>query len=123
MADNYLSGITGGVLIGGPAYSFKKWKLAMNTKMVIRNNFTVQGFQRLVAGFTKGTVTAEGPYNAGNFPIVCGVFYVFTLQWSANLAIVVTCGVQDLEPDDDAEDGPNVSITALSSGVFTAAIT
>lgn len=121
MAD--LSGLTGGVLVGGTPRGFSKWKLSCKTKAVIRNNWLCSGFQRLVAGFTDGTITISGPYDGGNMPVVCGGVYVFTLQWTANLAIAVTAQVESLDPDNDAEDGPNLSVTAKSTGIFSALVT
>ncbi len=122
MADNYLSGLSGNVLVGGTAYSFKSWKLSMKNKLINRNNFTVGGYNRFITGFQGATLTLQGPYNAGNMPLVCGASYVFTLQWSVSLSIIIVCFVESLDPDDDAEDGPNVSVTAQASGTFTAAI-
>ncbi len=123
MADSYLSGLTANALVGGTAYSFKSWKLSMKNKLISRNNFTVGGYNRWIAGFQGATLTLQGPYNAGNMPLTCGASYTFTLQWSVSLSITVVAFVETLEPDDDAEDGPNISVTCQVSGVFTAAIT
>ncbi len=120
---NFLSGLTGGVLVAGNVYSFGKWKASIKCKLIPRNNFTSQGFQLLVKGFLDATLTISGPYDAGNMPITCGNAYLFTLQWTAAITFPVVAFVESLEPDDDAEDAPNVAITAKSSGLFTPSIT
>lgn len=123
MADNYLSGTTGHVLLGATEYSFGKWRLDMETAVPKVTNFTSGGFQALVSGITKGTITLEGPYNQGNMPLTCGNSYSFVLKWTASVSITVTALITKLSIDDDAEAAPRVNVTAESNGTFTAAIT
>lgn len=86
------------------------------------NNFT-SAYQQLVKGLTKATLTCEGPYDGGNMPLTAGNVYSFTLALSGSISIVVSCLVTNITPSQDIEDAARVSITAGSTGSFTAAIT
>jgi hypothetical protein len=119
----FLSGKVGGVLVGGTAWALGKWKIPIDTKMIPVNPFTAAGFQQLVAGFTKATITLDGYYDSGNMPMTSGNSYQFTLQWTNALSIVVTARVSNITPSNDAEGSPQITITADSDGVFTAATT
>lgn len=123
MPDNYISGKTGSVLVGGVAYAFGKWKLSMKTGLPKVTNFNTGGYQLLVSGITSGTITLEGPYNQGNMPVTCGNSYAFTLTWAPTITIAVTAFVESIEASDDVEGAGHVVVTAQSSGSFTAAIT
>jgi hypothetical protein len=123
MADLFLSGLTGGVLVNGTAWSLGKWKCPMDTKFITRNNFLSGGFQTGIKGFTKGKINCSGPYNAGNMPLAAGGIYAFTLQYSASIVLTLTGMVSNITPDNDAEDAPNISFDVESIGPFTAAIT
>lgn len=123
MADNYISGKTGSVLIGATPYSFGKWKLAMKTGLPKVTNFTTAGYQLLVSGITAGTITIEGPYNQSNMAFACGTSYTFILGWTNAVSITVTAFIESIEASTDVEQAGHVVITAQSSGTFTAAIT
>lgn len=123
MADNYLSGVTGAVYLGGvsPEIPFQKWGLSIKTGLPKVNNFT-SAFQLLVAGITSGTITADGPYNQGNMPIASGKEYSFQLDWYPGIHIMVSAFVESLDLDNDVEGAPRVRITAQSTGAFTLSI-
>lgn len=118
----FLSGKQGSIAVDGSDFNLSKWKAAMNTKVLPVNNFGSEGWQEVLDGFSKATVTAEGFYDSGSMPIEVGQFYEFTLRCSPSIALTVTAMVQDLVVDTDAEGTVNVSITAESDGAFTAAI-
>lgn len=118
----FLSGKVGGVLVGGVGYAFGKWKFAFNAKEVSVNNFLSQGFQQLVIGFTKGSITMSGPYDQGNMPLTAGNSYALTLQFTNAIVLTVTAFLTDLTPSNDAEGTPTVDCSFSSSGVFTASI-
>lgn len=121
MSFNPISGIYGSVTVGSTPFALGKWKLSMKTNLPKVNNFTA-AFQLLVAGLTSATITASGPYDGGNMPLICGNEYSFTLAYNNTISFVVTAIVESIEPEDDIEDAGRVSITAQSNGVFTAAI-
>lgn len=123
MADNYLSGLTGAISLGTTAYAFGKWKAAFNTKTIPVNNFTSGGYQALVKGFTKATITASGPYNQGNMPLTCGNTYTFNLTLTAGTVLTATGVLGDMTMSNDAEGNPQVDITAESTGSFAASFT
>lgn len=118
---NFISGTSGSVLVGGVAYSFGKWRFQMKAGLPRVNNFTT-GYQVLVAGLLSGTLTLEGPYDGGNMPLAAGTSYAFTLKFSNAITLSVTCYVEDITPSQDIEDAARISVTAQSTGSFTAAI-
>jgi hypothetical protein len=121
MAFTPIAGPSGSVLVGGVAFAFGKWRFAMKAGLPKVNNFT-SAYQQLVAGLISGTLTLEGPYDAGNMPIAAGTSYAFTLKFSAAVTLTVTCYVEDITPSQDIEDAARVTVTAQSTGSFTAAI-
>ncbi len=116
-----LSGITGYVVIGSTVYPFGKWKARMNVPAIKRNNFTSIA-QLVVPGVLNATLNIDGPYNAGNMPLAAGVNYVFHLGFTTNLELVITAQVEDLTPDNDIDNAPNISLTCQSNGLFVAAV-
>lgn len=119
----YLSGKSGYVKVGAGTYSFGKWRLPMKGGAPKVTNFTSLGFQALVPGIISGTVILSGPWNVGNTPIAVGFAYVFHLGLDTGLELAVTALVTDITPENDVEGTPQVSVTAESTGPFTAAIT
>ncbi len=122
MPHNYISGKDGYVLVNDAEFAFDKWGLKVKTKTPSVKNFTSQGFEETVKGFTDGTISLSGPYDQGNMPLESGEVYEFHLGWKAGIEIVVNARVQEIGPDVNADDADRVSVTALSQGVFTAAI-
>lgn len=122
MPDNYLSGITGAVLIGSTAYSFSKWKVPMKCGLPKVTNFNSAPYQLLVAGILSASIYLEGPYNNTNMPFTCGTSYTWIMRWTALISLTVTAFIEELTPDNDVDGSPRVAITAQSSGSFTAAI-
>lgn len=118
----YLSGKTGYVALGSTPYSFGKWKCSIKSGLPKVTNFKSQGFQALVAGILSSTITLSGPYEVGAMPLVAGQAYEFHLGLDVGIELVVTARIETLEPDNDVEGAPAVSVTAQSTGPFTAAI-
>jgi hypothetical protein len=117
------SGTTGFVKLGAATYAFGKWKLAIKGGTPPVTNFTGGGFQQIVPGVVKGTLTLSGPWDYGNMPLVVNTSYVFHLGLDTGIELVVTAQVSGIEPEDDVEDAARVTVTAESNGAFTAAIT
>ncbi len=125
----YYSGITASVSTtaptsGGP-YAFSKWGLDIETGTPKITNFTSGGFQLLLAGVTKGTISLEGPYDFNAMAFTSGDEYTFELAWGSGsgLNITVPAIISRISLEDDVEDAARVRIQAQSSGVFDAYIT
>lgn len=121
MPDNYISGNDGYVKLGTTEYNFGNWKCSIDPG---NKKFFAFGsrFQRTLPGGVAGTITAEGPYNAGNMPLTPGVVYEFHLGYESGLEIVVSArlGPIDFSNAIGAGGDPGqVSITADSEGEFT----
>lgn len=122
MPFNPIGGPSGSVLVGGVAYAFGRWRFSIKGGLPRVNNFT-SAFQQLVAGLTSGTITLEGPYDGGNMPLAILTSYVFTLKYSNAITLAATALVGEINPSQDIEDAGRISVTAETSGTFTAAIT
>lgn len=118
----FKSGFSGYVLVGSTAYTFGKWKLAMKGGTPKTTNFTSGGYRTLVPGIIEGTITLSGPWNVGSTPLAVNSSYVFHLGLDTGVELVVTAQVSSIEPDNDVEGTPQVSVTAESNGAFVAAI-
>lgn len=116
------SGVTGYVAVGAAIYPFGKWKSAMKGGTPKTTNFTTGGYQTVVPGVVESTITLSGPWNVGSMPLAINGVYVFHLGVDAGIELLVTAQVSGLEPDNDVEGTPSVSVTATSTGAFTAAI-
>lgn len=121
MPFNPIAGPSGSVLVGGVACAFGKWRFQMKAGTPRVNNFT-SAYQQLVTGLVSGTLTIEGPYDGGNMPIAIGLVYVFTLRFNGSIALVASALVSDISPSQDIDDAARLSITAETSGSFTAAV-
>ncbi len=119
----FLSGKDGSVKIGATSFAFGKWRVPLKIGLPKVTNFTSQGAQLLVTGVYAGTVIVEGPWDVGNMPFALGQSAVWLLGVSNAIALSVTGYIESIEPSDDTEDTPRVTITVQSSGPFTAAIT
>lgn len=119
---SYLSGTTGYVKIGSTSYSFKKWSLSMDVKMIPVNNFTSAGAQEIVSGFKSATLTVEGPYNQGSMAFTVGTQYTFLCGFDTGVEISVPAKVSNITPDVDADGGEVIKMTAMSNGSVTLSI-
>ncbi len=117
-----LSGKSGFVLVGATAYGFDKWGIDMESGVPDVTNWTSGGFQELVTGVVKGTVTVSGPLDSGSMPLVVNTTYTFHLGFDTGVELSASCIVASIKVDNATADAPRVSVTARSSGVFTAAI-
>lgn len=121
MPYNPIGGPSGSVLVGGVAYAFGKWRFSAKTNLPKVNNFT-SSYQQLVAGLWSGTLSIEGPYDAGNMPLTSGTTYTFTLKFSNSYTLSVPAVVESIDSSQDIEDAARISITAQTSGTFTISI-
>jgi hypothetical protein len=122
MPFNPISGIAGSTTVGGVTYAFGKWKLSFKSGLPKVNNFT-SVYQQLVTGLLSATLTLDGPYDGGNMPLTAGATYVFVCKFSSAITLTLSAIVESIDPTQDIEDAARVSVTAQSSGSFTAAIT
>ncbi|VTR93207.1 unnamed protein product [Gemmata massiliana] len=118
----YLSGKTGYVQLGSTTYSFGKWKLSMKAGTPKITNWTTNGFQAVVPGVVAATISCSGPWNFGRTPVTLNSVYAFHLGLDTGVELVVNAQVSAIEPENDVEGTPAVSITAESTGTFTASI-
>lgn len=122
MPFNPIGGPSGSVTVGGVTYAFGKWRVSFKGGLPKVNNFT-SAFQQLVAGLTSGTITLEGPYDGGNMPLSVLTSYVFVCKFSNSITLTIPALVESIDPSQDIEDAARVSVTAQTSGSFTASIT
>jgi hypothetical protein len=122
MAFNPIGGPSGSVLVGGVAYAFGKWRVNIKGGLPRVNNFT-SAYQQLVAGLTSGTLTLEGPYDGGNMPLAVLTAYTFTLKWSNSITLTMPAVVSEIGGSQDIEDAARLTVTAETSGSFTASVT
>lgn len=118
----YLSGTSGFVKLGATDYAFGKWKIALRSGAPKVTNFTSGGYQEIVGGVIAGTITLNGPYNQGAMALAANTSYVFHLGMDTGVEFSLTARITNLEVDNDTEDAPRVTVTAESSGSFTASI-
>ena len=121
MPFNPISGTSGSVTVGGATYAFGKWRLSLKAGLPKVNNFT-SVYQQLVVGLLSATLTLEGPYDGGNMPLTAGTSYVFVCKFSSTYTLTLTALVESIDPSQDIEDAGRVSVTAQTSGSFTASI-
>jgi hypothetical protein len=88
------------------------------TNQTASSNVSLNAFQQLVQGVTKGTITVEGPYDLGNMPLVSGYEYTFALAVNSALYIYANAFITKLSPSDDIEDAARITVTAESNGYF-----
>lgn len=117
-----LSGTTGYVKLGATTYAFDKWKIAMRGGAPKVTNFTGGGYQQLVAGVVAGTVTLSGPFNSGSMALAVGTSYAFVLGMTTGVELTVTALVTGIDVEDAVEDAPRITVTAESTGTFTASV-
>lgn len=122
MADNFLSGKSGSVMIGTVAYSFHDWSLAMKTDTPKISNFTSAPYHAYLAALTGATLKLSGPYNEGNCAFTSGTSYTFILGYTNSVNITVTAIISEITPKVDVEDAQRIEISGQVTGSFTAAI-
>jgi hypothetical protein len=124
MAGTYLAG-KGGHVVLTPAttVAFRSWKVSMKAVGLKINDFTCQGFQTLIVGFFSASLTLDGAYFAGATGLTVGNVYTFELGYSASLLLDLQALVTDITPTVDAEKEETLSVTADSTGPFTASVT
>jgi hypothetical protein len=126
MPGTYLAGKGGNVAVGtapGTTIPFRSWKCSMKAVALKINDFTCQGQQLVICGFISASISLEGAYFAGGSALTCGNVYSFILSYSGTLNITVSALITDLTPTVDAEKEETLSVTADSTGLFTAAVT
>jgi|SRR5215831_2337420 len=124
MPFNPLSGITGSVKVGAAAFAFGKWALSISANLIPVNNFTGGGYQQLVPGVLKATLTLDAlTYDQGNMPITAGQKYTFVLGYTATITTSIGIYVESVEPTVDYDGAQPIKITGQSDGSFTAGIT
>lgn len=117
------AGPSGATLVGGVAYALGKWRFSQKAALPKVNNFT-SGYQELVSGLKSGTITMEGPYNAGAMPMSAGSSYALTLRVVAGVDLLApTAYCESIDPSQDIDDAARVTMTFQTSGSFSYSIT
>ena len=117
----YISGNDGYVKLGALSYSFRNWRLTVDPGL---KKFFAFGsaFQRTLPGGFAATLTAEGPYDAGNTPLVPGTVYEFHLGFAVGVEFVCNARLGPVEYGTEIAPGGDpatVNITADSDGTFS----
>lgn len=122
----FFSGKSGRVMVDGLGYAFGKWKQAIKTPAPKVTNYESPGNngpqQANVAGVDAATITLDGPWDVGNMPLVSGEVYQFDLMVSPSVGQTVAARVTSIEPSNDVEGTPMVTVEAESTGAFDAVI-
>lgn len=104
-------------------FSFDSWDFTFSTVLPrITNVTSVDGFQALLSGNTKGTITTSGPYNNGTVALKSGTKYLWVLGISPTIFINVFGIVESMKIDNKASDSPKLNVTSQSNGLFRATI-
>jgi hypothetical protein len=112
-----LSGTLGYVKVNGVPKAFGKWRAPLKANRPKVNNF-LSGSQRVVSGLLGASIQIEGPWDVGALGMAVGGSYTFLLGVSPSVFVSVTA-IVDLEPSNDVEDAPRITITGDSDGPFT----
>ncbi len=123
MPDNFISGNDSYVKLGAASYSFGKWRLPVEGG--VKKFFAFgHNFQRTTAGGVSATPVVEGPYNAGNMPLVVNQVYEVHLGFAVGVELVLNARLSTVEYSTQisaGDDPGQVSVTFESDGVFTIA--
>ena len=123
MPGTYLAGKGGSVTVDTTPVAFRNWKASMKTVFLKINDFTCQGYQLGIAGFFSATISLDGAYFSGATALTVGSVHSFVLGYSSTLSLTIPAMITDITPTVDAEKEETLSVTADSTGTFTAAVT
>lgn len=118
--DNFISGNDAYVKIGVSPYSFGKWGMKIDGGVKSFYHFG-SPFRRTLPGGMAATITLEGPYNAGNMPLVVNGIAELHLGWAYGIEIVVFARIANIDYSTEISAGGDpaqCSVTAESEGAF-----
>lgn len=122
MADNYISGNEGYILLGAQPYGWKKWGFAVKGGTKVFFAFG-SDFQRTLPGGKGAQITCEGAHDQGNMPLAVGTVYELHLGWAAGVELVVNARLADPsfsnEIGSGGEPGGQSSVMFESEGPFS----
>lgn len=121
MPDQFIGGNDSYVKLGAVAYGFNKWNIPIDAGVKTFYVFGTQG-QLTVAGGYGAEITAEGVYNAGNFPMIVGNLYDVHLGFAPGVELLVTARLANAEFSTQISQGGDpagVKVTFKSHGNFS----
>lgn len=119
----FLAGKGGAVTVDTNAWSLQEWSLEIQTNLIDVTTFTAGGYRVKLAGLTGARITARGPYDSGAMAMTSGNEYDFVLKVSNAVSFAVTALVGQIVIGTNVEGAAQVTVSAESTGSFTAAIT
>jgi hypothetical protein len=117
----FLSGTTGYVKFGSTSYAFDKWSIDIEAGTPSVTNFS-SAYQALVTGVIKATINLSGPFNSTAMAVAAGSSYAIHLGMDTGVELTCTALIANLKMDNAVEDAPRISVTARSTGSFTASV-
>lgn len=117
-----LAGKSGSITLAAAAYAFGKWTCDMGADILDVTSFASSGYKANIAGLVGAKITADGPFNSAAMSLTAGTSYEFVLTMGGAVNITVTARVGNINVVTDVKDAVRVSISAESTGVFTAAL-
>ncbi len=126
MPDNFIGGADSYVKLDALAYNFGKWRLPYDGG--VRKFFAFgSNFQRTTAGGISASPVVEGPYNAGNMPLVLNQIYALHLGFAVGIELLLNARLANIEYSSETgqggEPGGQVTCTFESDGSFTVSFT
>lgn len=121
MPDAFISGNSSYFRLGAVSYSFNGWRL--NVDPGLKKFFAFgSAFQRTLPGGFAASISADGPYNAGNMPLTPGVVYEAHLGFDTGIEFVVSARLGPVDYTNKIQAGGDpatISVTLESEGAFS----
>jgi hypothetical protein len=119
----FLSGKSGSVTVANASWKLREWSLDMRTDASDVTNFSSSGYRENIAGLTGGSLSMSGPYDSASMALTSGTSYSITLAASNTINFAVTARITNIRVSTSVERAVEVSVSAETTGSFTAAIT
>ena len=119
------------------SYAFEEWKMTWKSTLVDVTNFTTLGAQLMVPAVYSGTIVVKGPYNSGTMAALqlgggstqqfgynglpVNPQY-FCLGFGTNVFFTISAWIESMEISTNVKSRAEITITAQSSGSFTAVL-
>lgn len=120
----FQSGKFSAVLIGTVSQSLKSWTLTIDSKMLETSNFNTAGYRTYIAGLVGASLDVSGDLDVGpsgsggNYGLVSGTAYTWTLEANSGVTWVVTAIISNITPKSEVDGTVTISIKAQVTGVF-----
>lgn len=123
MAFEPVAGVLAAFKVGAESFAMDKWEAMYQANMVDVTNFTSEGFQNIVAGKVKGTVTVSGPYDSSGVDAwAVGDPYDVICSWNGTINLTLTGLLKSIKSTQDIDGAGRKELVFESDGVFTAEI-